>query len=111
MLEIFKSGCGTLRYSEDVIERIAYIAAKSVEGVKCVFWNAKDIIKSTKGIKCSFEGAEIVLTANICIDFDKNTLKTAINVQKAVKNIVEIMTGFTVKKVNVNVLKLEGRHM
>lgn len=101
-----KRPAGSIRVSEDVIEKIATTAACEIEGVKL----AQNIKPKTKlaGLKSApvrtkLSGDTAALKLNIFVDEGHNAAAIAENVQKSVKSAVQNMTGFTVTKVDVNI--------
>ena len=115
MVDVFKYDSGTLRYYDDVIEKIAYTAACGVEGAVCIKENSKELMQKIgaktikKDIKVNFEEENINIFVCINVEPDVNVLNTAVKVQNSVKKTVEMMTGFSVKKVDVHVAKIERR--
>ncbi len=102
---------GSVMISEDVIATIISHAVNEVEGV--VSLNSKpgaDIAELIgkknwgKGVKIVItEEDELYIDCNVIIAYGQNVVEIAKQVQDAVINAVESMSGVTVKNVNVNV--------
>lgn len=102
---------GSVMISEDVIATIVAHAVSDVEGV--VSLNVKpgsDIAELIgkknwgKGVKIIItEDDELLIDCNITIGYGQNVVETAKQVQDAINNAVESMTGVAAKVVNVNV--------
>jgi len=97
------SAGGSLRISRDVIATIAGAAAKEVSGVYALAHPSMDL----RGIVGRGK-ADITLTDGIAeirmrlvLESGAKIRETAENVQQAVKEAVQNMTGITVSKVNV----------
>lgn len=94
---------GSMRVSEDVIVKIAQTAAGEIEGVD-VGGNRPNaaVKKSPVRAKVIGEAAAIRMNINILDGF--NAVTVAEGVQRSVKSAVQNMTGFTVTKVDVNIM-------
>lgn len=88
---------GSMRVSEDVIIKIAETAACEIDGVEI-----KNPKKSPVRARILGEAAAIRMDVNIVEGF--NAVRVAEGVQKSVKSAVQNMTGFTVTKVDVNIM-------
>ena len=91
-----KHTAGSMRVSEDVIIKIAQTAASEIEGVDI------DEKKGPVRARVLGEAAAIRMSVNIVDGF--NAVKVAEGVQRSVKSAVQNMTGFTVTKVDVNIM-------
>ncbi len=100
---------GTIKISEDVIAGIANLAATEIDGVIRIIpkgiSSIKDIIPNLKNV---IKGVAVVngpeglsLTMQICVKLGCNMQTVAVNVQNAVADAVQTMTGLAVKQVNV----------
>lgn len=94
-----KSTPGSMKVSEDVIIKIAGTAAKEIDGVDIKNNNAG---KPSVRTRIMGEAAAIRMDVNVVEGF--NAVKVAESVQKSVKSAVQNMTGFTVTKVDVNIM-------
>lgn len=103
---------GNIMISEEVISTIVSHAVSEVEGV--IGLSAKpgaDIIeligKKVKGLKVSItEEGVLNIDCNIIVSYGQNVLTVATNVQQAVANAVESMSGVKINSVNVNVCEI-----
>ena len=98
-----------LSVSTDVLEKMAELAAKEINGVKSIAKKAIDIkgaIKSknvVKGVKVESVNGAIGINIYICVDSGANIREVAENVQQNVKDKIQTMTGTAVTFVNVHV--------
>lgn len=94
---------GSMRVSEDVIIKIAETAACEIDGVDIKKPESLLIAKSTPvRAKILGEAATIRMDVNIVEGY--NAVKVAEGIQRSVKSAVQNMTGFTVTKVDVNIM-------
>ena len=91
-----------LSVSTEVLEKMAEIAAKEVDGVAGLSKKAMDI----KGIVKTINGA-IEISVYICLKADAKVKETAERVQENIKDKIQTMTGSAVTKVNVQVADIE----
>lgn len=102
-----------LSVNTEVLEKMAEIAAKEVEGVTGLSKKAIDIkgaVKSKnafKGVKVESVNGAIKITAYICVSRDAHVREVALKVQQNIKDKIQTMTGTAVTKVNVNVADIE----
>lgn len=101
---------GGLVISEEVIAAIAMNAAKDVEGVSGFANRPADVqtifkigADSLKSVKVMANDNEIKLHLYINLFNNAKIPVVSSNVQRAVKNAVQSMTGRIVTKVNVNI--------
>lgn len=98
-----------LSVSTEVLEKMAEIAAKEVEGVTGLSKRAIDLkgaVKSKnafKGIKVENINGAIKINAFICVKRDSKVKEIAERVQANIKDKIQTMTGTAVTKVNVTV--------
>jgi len=104
---------GKIKISEGVIEIIAGIAATDVEGVTRLKGNMTDGINQiigkkslTKGVTSKIE-EEVIIGLEVIVKYGVKIREVAEEVQKRVKEEIEMMTGLTVAEVNVNVQGVE----
>lgn len=91
---------GSMRVSEDVIVKIAKTAACEIDGIDINHNKSARFVPVRA--KIIGEAAAIIMNVNIIEGF--NAVKVAEAVQKSVKSAVQNMTGFTVTKVDVNIM-------
>lgn len=102
---------GNVLISEDVIATIVANAVADVKGVVSLTTKpgadiAEFIGKKNwgRGIKVSVsEDNEVSLDVNITVSYGQRVVSVAQDVQKAISNAVEELTGITIATVNVNV--------
>lgn len=95
---------GSVLISEDVIASIATVAAKEVEGVCGLSGGFGK--KSGKGLKLNLKESSLDIECNITALYGHSVLDIAKNVQDAVVNAVESMTGLKVDSININVCSI-----
>ena len=102
-----------LSVNTEVLEKMAEIAAKEVEGVASLSKRAIDIkgavkTKSAfKGVKVENVNGAIKINVYICVKRNASVKEVAEKVQLNVKDKIQTMTGTAVTKVNVNVADIE----
>lgn len=94
---------GSMRVSEDVIIKIAQTAASEIDGVDIKGNKQTSVIKRAP-VRARILGEAAVIKMNVNIVDGFNAVKVAEGVQKSVKSAVQNMTGFTVTKVDVNIM-------
>jgi len=106
-------GASTLSISEDVIASIATTAAKDIKGV-AGFSNRVPDVKSAlngknplKSVRVLKNDTDIVITIYVSLEEGAKLTTVATEVQKAVKEAVQNMTGKVVSKVNVVISDVE----
>ena len=100
---------GKLRISEEVVSRIAYFAAKEIDGVADIPSTFPSYLmgmvkKGTKGVSVkALEDAS--LRIDVCITVNYGTVIPTVSrkIQDAVISAVKSMTGLNVSVVNVHV--------
>jgi len=96
-----------LSINTEVLEKMAEIAAKEVEGVTGLAKKAIDLkgaVKSKsafKGIKIEAVNGAVKINAYICVDKDAHVKEVAEKVQQNIKDKVQTMAGTAVTQVNV----------
>lgn len=100
----------TIKISDDVVSKIAGIAATEIEGVAGMSGGITGGISEmlgmknlSKGIKVEVSHNEAIIDLNIIVDFGTKLSELGKKVQENVKNSVETMTGLQVTAVNVNI--------
>ena len=103
---------GSIQISDDVIATIAHTAMLEVDGTYDYSTLAGDIIekffkKNFKGISLSIENKNISISMNLVVKLNYKINEVAKEVQNKVKNAIEMMTGFNVNCVNINVIGVD----
>ena len=101
---------GKIVFAEDVVATIATLAAAEVEGVYGMSGSAFEGIGEklgkknyTKGIKVEVGTVECAVDMSIIVRYGFRIQEVCRNVQVAVKNAIETMTGLKVVQVNIAV--------
>ncbi|MBQ2285749.1 MAG: Asp23/Gls24 family envelope stress response protein [Acutalibacteraceae bacterium] len=102
-----------LSVSTEVLEKMAELAAKEVDGVAGVSkrtMDLKGIMKTKnafKGIKVENINGAIEISAYICIKQNAKAKEVAEKVQQNIKDKIQTMTGNAVTRVNVSIADIE----
>ena len=102
-----------LSVNTEVIEKMAEIAAKEVDGVAGLSKKTidlKGIVKSKnafKGVKVENINGSIEISVFICVKQNARVKEVAEKVQSNIKEKIQSMTGNAVTQVNVNVADIE----
>ena len=102
-----------LSVNTEVIEKMAEIAAKEVEGVSGLSKKSidlKGIVKTKnafKGVKVENINGAIEITVYICVKQNAKAKEVAEKVQNNIKDKIQTMTGNAVTQVNVNIADIE----
>lgn len=102
-----KQTLGSIKVSEDVIIKIAETAACEIEGAASEGQRleAPTALSKFRGaVRARILGESAAIYIDLSVVDGYNAVKVAESVQKSVKSAVQNMTGFTVTKVNVNVV-------
>lgn len=103
-----------LSVSNEVLEKMAEIAACEVEGVSGLSKQAidlKEVLKTKsafKGVRVDNAGGAVNITLFICLKKDAVAKTVAEAVQKNVKDKIQTMTGTVVTHVNVKVADIDA---
>ena len=103
---------GSIKVSEDVIIRIAETAACEIEGTAVNGQRLKlptALSKLRGAVRARISGETAAIHIDISVIDGYNAVTIAESVQRSVKSAVQNMTGFTVTKVNVNVVGVSFR--
>ena len=98
---------GKIDISEDVIASIASLATMEIDGV--VGGLTKDIAAKlskkypAKGVRITRDDSDISVDLFLVLKYGVQIQEIASQVQEKVKHSIEVMTGFNVVQVNVNV--------
>lgn len=98
---------GSIKVSEDVIVKIAETAACEIEGTAVKGQRLDTVKPSSKfhgPVRARIIGESAAIHVDISVVDGYNAVTVAEGVQRSVKSAVQNMTGFTVTKVNVNVV-------
>ena len=103
-----KEKLGSVKIADDVIACIAALAATEVEGVDSMAGNITNELISklgvknlSKGVKLELNEDEVSISLSLNMTYGYNIPEVAPQVQKAVIEEVEKVTGMTVTKVSV----------
>ena len=101
---------GKVVFAEDVVATIASLAASEVDGVYGLSGTAFEGLGEklgkknyTKGIKVEVGSVECAVDMTLIVKYGFRIQDVCQNVQKAVKNAIETMTGLNVVEVNISV--------
>ncbi len=108
--EIFQADGGKVVFAPDVIATIASLAVADVEGVASMNGTVVDGLSGmlgkksyTKGVKVEIIDDTVTAELSIVAKYGFKIHEVCKQVQQAVKNAIETMTGLKVTAVNVNV--------
>ena len=102
-----------LSVNTEVLEKMAEIAAKEVEGVAGLSKKAidlKGIVKTKnafKGVKVENINGAIEISVYICLKQNAKARDVAEKVQSNIKDKIQTMTGNAVTQVNVNIADID----
>lgn len=92
---------GNVKISENVIRSIAQVAALEVEGVESLAETKKSILRTVQPVQIEVSGDTVAITLQLILMNGVRLQKVAEQVQRAVKENVQNMTGVVVSKVHV----------
>lgn len=95
---------GTIHITEDVIISIANVEANNTDGVCPLPVNMMERFSNmyaNKGVEVNLDDSNVYLTIRIAVEFGKNLIAVASEVQEKIKEKIETMTGLNVVEVNV----------
>lgn len=99
---------GKIIFASDVIATIAGLAASEVKGVAGMSSGVVDGISQilgrknlTKGVKVEVGTEEAAVDVSIIVEYGQRIHEVCTEVQKAIKDAIETMTGLRVVEVNV----------
>ena len=112
-MELKNNNSGNLVISEEVVSKIACVAAKDIDGVA-------DVVPKTQGIRTMLKTKQVVqpvhvtmrdnqlvIDINVKVKEGVRLADIAVKIQQAVKESVQNMTGSGVAKVNVHICEVE----
>jgi uncharacterized alkaline shock family protein YloU len=109
---------GTIQINPDVIATIALMAAKEVEGIVIHDTATHDLAlhdilnRKKREIKVTTDDANnyAVIDIKVDVEYGADVYKAAHNLQRAIRNAVEGMTGKPVRKVNIVIEGIVAKH-
>ena len=103
-------GIGEVHITEEVVTKIAALAATEVDGVRSMTGGITHesveklgIKNLAKAVRIEFDDDAVTVDLNLNMEYDKNILETSKAVQDKVKSSIENMTGLTVTEVNIHI--------
>lgn len=102
-----KRAVGSIKVSTDVIMKIAETAACEIDGVVCEGNHLAVVGAKSKllgAVRAHLLGETASLKIEIVVLEGYNAVNVAESVQRSVKSAIQNMTGFTVTKVDVDVV-------
>ena len=100
---------GDIKINNEVVKTIASCALSEVEGVIPLAGKmspVENISKLTKGVSVEIKENQTEISIEINVEYGIDIYKAAHQLQKAIKNAVETMTGLIVSRVNVSVREI-----
>ena len=98
---------GSIKVSDNVLLKIAEVAATEIDGVDCSGQTlapaGKKAMMFGNPVKVKLSGEAVSVSLDIVVLDGFNAVNVAENVQKSVKSAIQNMTGFTVTRVDVNI--------
>ena len=101
---------GSVKIADDVVARIAGLAATEVEGVSSMAGNitAEALAKANrknigKGVKVNVSGGKVTAELSLMMAYGYNIPEICEQVQSRVKSAIGNMTGLNVTSVNIRV--------
>jgi len=101
---------GEVKINNDVVARVAAIAAMQVQGVSLGGkFNIGDFLsrkEPVRGVSVEIDQSRSRITFEIKVEYGQNMYEIAHKLQRRVKDAVEQMTGLTVDQVNVAIIDI-----
>lgn len=114
MLNKNKFKNGSVKISNDIINKIAGTSALEVEGVTALIGSMGEKITSSK--KGAMKATEVevgrdyvIVSINLILDSESKIPETTKAVQNKIKSDIENMTGLSVSQVNINVVGIDNK--
>jgi uncharacterized alkaline shock family protein YloU len=111
---IERTELGEVKIAPEVVEVIAGMAAAEVEGVAHMSGGfVGDLAErfgrknASRGVKVELGSQEAAVDISIVVKYGHRITEVARNIQDAVRNAIEMMTGLTVVEVNVHIVDVE----
>lgn len=108
--KVIEQTMGNVKISDEVVSAIAGLAASEVPGVASMSAGLTggiyDLIgkkNPSKGVKIEMKEQEVALDLYLIVEYGAKIPDVALEVQQAVKNSVETMTGLTATKIDIHV--------
>lgn len=101
---------GSIKVSDSVLQKIAEVAATEIEGVDCSGQTLAPAAKKKmfgSAVRVKLSGEAVAIAVDIVVLEGFNAVNVAEDVQKSVKSAIQSMTGFTVTKVDVNIVGIK----
>ena len=101
---------GKVKIADEVLANIVSTAVLEAEGVaglgNQLDFSGRWLTKTTKGVNLSVQDEDVKISVSVMVKNGAKIQEVALDVQQKVKNAIEIMTGFNVCEVNVQVVGL-----
>lgn len=101
---------GQVQIADDVIAIIAEIATTEVKGVAGMGATlTADLVqtlsrkRTPKGVRVELNGSKVMLDITLIINYGEKIPEVTYEVQKKVKNSIEMMTGLEIVSINIRV--------
>lgn len=101
---------GTVKIADDVVAKIAGLAAMEVEGIYAMAGNITNelldrvgVKNLARGVKVEVIGKKVRVDLSLIMEFGYNIPQISQKVQDKVKNAIENMTGLEVTDVNIHI--------
>ncbi len=108
--QMIEQKIGNVKISEEVVSTIAGLAASEVKGVSSMSAGLTggiyDLIgkkNPSKGVKIEMKEEGVFLDLYLVVEYGAKIPDVALEVQQAVKNSVETMTGLTASKIDIHI--------
>lgn len=108
--QMIEQKMGNVKISEEVVSTIAGLAATEVKGVASMSAGLTGGIyeligkkNPSKGVKIEMQEEEVALDLYLVVEYGAKIPDVALEVQQAVKNSVETMTGLTASKIDIHI--------
>ncbi|MCR5715486.1 MAG: Asp23/Gls24 family envelope stress response protein [Lachnospiraceae bacterium] len=104
------TGMGSVKIADDVVAKIAILAAQEVEGIaKPSSTKATDLMRnigydsSTRGSKVEIYGKKVRVDIALTVEYGYNIPATCQKAQNKIQNTIENMTGLEVTDINIRI--------
>lgn len=99
---------GKVKISNDIIKLIAKESALDTEGVHalCAVDTDETGVRSIKNVEVQIVRGAVMVDIYLIVDYNQRINEVCRNVQKNIKEKIEVMTGLNVTMVNVHVVDL-----
>lgn len=86
---------GKVTYNEGIVNGIATLAVKEIEGA--------ELVSGKKGVRLYFEKDGIYADISVIVKYGYNIPELAFRIQQTMKHTIESMTVYKVAKINVHI--------